>query len=217
MHVRRGRLHVFDAIAARKAALVVIDMQRTFIESGAPSEVAVARAIVPNINRLARALRQSGGVVVWVQATFSRDGPQAWPLFFDHMVNPALAARIHAGLTEGAPGHALWPELQVEATDLRVPKSRYSAFFPGTCDLAAILQARGIDTVLIVGTLTNVCCEASARDAMMAGFKTIMVSDGNAARSDAEHLATLVSVIQFVGDVYTTDEVIALLRENSAP
>ena len=68
-----------------------------------------------------------------------------------------------------------------------------------------------IDTVLIAGTMTNVCCEASARDAMMDGFKTILVADANAARSDAEHLSALVNVVQFFGDVRATDELLEIL------
>jgi ureidoacrylate peracid hydrolase len=60
--------------------------------------------------------------------------------------------------------------------------------------------------------MTNVCCEASARDAMMDGFKTVMVSDANAARSDAEHVAALATIVQFFGDVRSTDEVVEILR-----
>src|SRR4030095_2804557 len=66
---RRGRLHVFDALTPRRTALLVIDMQNAWLERGAPWEVPSARGIVPNINRLARALREGGGLVVWIQAT----------------------------------------------------------------------------------------------------------------------------------------------------
>ena len=208
---RRGRLHLFDALDARRSALVVIDMQRSFVAPEAPSAVPAARAIVPNINRLAAGLRAAGGAVAWVQATYTRTGPGYWPLFFDYMVAPELAAQILEGLVEGAPGHALWPELDVRAQDLRVRKNRYSAFFPGACELPALLRERSIDTVLIAGTMTNVCCEASARDAMMDGFKTVMVSDANAARSDAEHVASLATLLQFFGDVRSTDEVMGIL------
>lgn len=208
---RRGRLHLFERIDARRSALAVIDMQHAFVEPGAPSAVATAREIVPNINRLASALRSRGGTVAWVQATYTREGPGYWPLFFDYMVTPELSGRILGALTDGAPGHALWAELDVQPQDLRVRKNRYSAFFPGACELPQRLRSRGVDTVLIAGTMTNVCCEASARDAMMDGFKTIVVSDANAARSDAEHVASLATILQFFGDVRTTSEVIALL------
>lgn len=211
LRLRRGRLHLFDALEARRTALAVIDMQQSFVAEGAPSAVATAREIVPNINRLAGALRRRGGAVAWVQATYMREGPGYWPLFFDHMVAPQLAAAILDGLTEGQPGHALWRELDVQPADLRVRKNRYSAFFPGACPLPELLCERGVDTVLITGTMTNVCCEASARDAMMAGFKTVMVADANAARSDAEHVAALATLAQFFADVRSSDEVLEML------
>ena len=93
-----------------------------------------------------------------------------------------------------------------------MPKNRFSAFLPSASALAGMLKSRGIESVLIGGTLTNVCCEASARDAAMQDFKTTIVSDANAARSDGEHLATLITFIQSFGDVRTADDLIALLR-----
>lgn len=209
---RRGKLHLFDSLDPRRTALAVIDMQHAFVEPGAPSAVTTAREIVPNINRLADALRTGGGGVAWVQATYTRSGPGYWPLFFDTMVTPELSQRILGALTEGSPGHALWHELDARPGDLHVRKNRYSAFFPGACELPARLRERGIDTVLIAGTMTNVCCEASARDAMMDGFRTVVLSDANAARSDAEHVASLATILQFFGDVRSTAETIALLR-----
>jgi ureidoacrylate peracid hydrolase len=209
---RRGKRHIFEALEAARTALVVIDMQHSFVAPDAASAVPEAREIVPNINRLAASLRSAGGVVAWVQATYTREGPGYWPLFFDYMVSAEMSSRILAGLTEGAPGHALWHELDVRSKDVVSKKNRYSAFFPGASDLPARLTQRSIDTVLIAGTMTNVCCEASARDAMAAGFKTIVVSDANAARSQAEHVASLVTLAQFVGDVRSTEEVIQLIR-----
>jgi len=211
LRTRRGKLHLFDSLEPRRTALVVIDMQKSFVEPGAPSAVPTAREIVPNINRAASALREAGGVVAWVQATYTRAGPGYWPLFFDYMVTPELSVRILEALTDGNPGHALWHELDVRAGDLRVSKNRYSAFFPGACELPARLRERGVDTVLIAGTMTNVCCEASARDAMMDGFKTVVLSDANAARSDGEHVASLATILQFFGDVRATDEITAML------
>jgi isochorismate hydrolase len=73
------------------------------------------------------------------------------------------------------------------------------------------LRAEGFDTVLIGGTVTNVCCESSARDAMMMNFRTVMVADANAAMSDAEHNASLANFWHIFGDVMTVDHVIARL------
>ena len=66
------------------------------------------------------------------------------------------------------------------------------------------------ETILFTGIVTNFCCETSARDAMMLGYRAVMVSDGNAARHEDDHLAELSSVIQSCGDVRPTDEVIQM-------
>ena len=73
------------------------------------------------------------------------------------------------------------------------------------------MRARGIDTVLITGTVTNVCCESTARDAMMRNFRTIMVSDGNAASNDQDHANSLIAFYLNFGDVETTDAIVAHL------
>ena len=90
-------------------------------------------------------------------------------------------------------------------------KYRFSAFLPGTCELPDRLRSRGLDTVLIVGAVTNVCCESSARDAMMTNFKTVMVTDANAAMTMGEHQASLTAFYLMFGDVMDTDFVIQRL------
>ncbi len=105
----------------------------------------------------------------------------------------------------------MWPGLDVAAGDLKVRKSRFGAFVPGASDLHSILQARGIDTLIITGTATNVCCESTARDAMMMNYNVAFVSGGTATHSDVEHNATLGNLIASFADIMTTDEVIARL------
>ena len=83
--------------------------------------------------------------------------------------------------------------------------------FQDSSNIEEILRGRGLDTVLITGTVTNVCCESTARDAMMLNYKVIFLSDANAANSDAEHNATLATVLRVFGDVVSTDEAIGLL------
>ena len=79
----------------------------------------------------------------------------------------------------------------------------------------SILNGSG-NVAIITGTVTNVCCESSARDAMMLNFKTIMVSDANAAFTDDEHNATLASFYTTFGDVMDTDALIECLERNAA-
>ena len=80
-------------------------------------------------------------------------------------------------------------------------------------NLDAILRRRDIDTIVVTGTVTNVCCESTTRDAMMMNYKCVMVSDANAALSDEEHNATLASMMARFSDVRSTAEVVALLSQ----
>ena len=77
-------------------------------------------------------------------------------------------------------------------------------------------MSRGIDTILVTGTVTNVCCESTARDAMMRNFRAIMVTDGNATFTDEEHNAALMSFYLVFGDIMSTDFAIACLERNAA-
>ena len=210
---RRGRLHPFEAIEPQKTALVVVDMQNCFCAPGAAGEVALAKEIVPNINVLAQATRAAGELVAWVQTSLSRRDD--WPVFMNMLLLPEVADRYVRDLHPDGEGYKLWPALAPEPDDLYVTKNRFSAFLPSACRLPQVLRSRGIDTVLVVGTLTNVCCESSARDAAMSDFKTVMVSDGNACRSDEEHIASLSTFLQVFGDVRSTEEIVSLMRNPS--
>ena len=211
---RRGRPFAFERIVPPRTALVVIDLQNAFLSPGSAGEVPMARAIVPTVNRLAAAARRRGGCVVWVQ--MQADAGRAdggWPVFFGELFSPQVSRAYICGLHPGSEGHRLWPELEVHATDLRAAKDRFSAFLPGACDLGPRLRDRGVDTLLIAGTLTSVCCESSARDAAMLGFRVIMVSDANASRTDEDHRASLIALYQSFADVRSSAEVLDLLRE----
>jgi ureidoacrylate peracid hydrolase len=192
----------------------VIDMQNAFVAPGAPIEVPAARAIVPAINRLAAELRGRGIPVIWVLHQNAAGGAD-WHGFFEVFVRPENRARAAQALSQGSELQKLWPDLEVDAADLRLAKNRYSAFI-GQGSLREVLAGLGRDTLLIAGTKTNVCCESTARDAMMLDHKVVLLSDCTAALSDEEHRATLENMIQQFGDVLTADEALALLS-SSAP
>jgi len=206
---RRGRLHLYDRIDTARSALVVIDMQNAFCKPGAPVEVPRSREIVPALNRLAADLRARGGAVAWITSAFrERAGASDWENFFRHIVASEVRERTLAYMAPGAEGVALWRELETAPGDLFLTKNRYSCLAPGACELEKSLRDRGIDTLLIGGTKTNVCCETAARDAFDRDFNVVMVSDGCAALSDREHQAALESIIQQFGDVMTAREVV---------
>ena len=212
VEARCGTTHPFNDRVPARTAFVVIDMQLGFMDPAISHACCpMAEQIVPAINRLAGALREAGGAVFWIQNTHDASCDAGWSVM-QRMATPASRARRVAAMTEGSAGHALWPSLDVRPEDEKVLKRRFSAFIQGSSDLPARLLARGFDTVLIGGTVTNVCCESSARDAMMLDFRTIMVADANAAMSDAEHNASLAAFWNIFGDVMTVDHVIARLK-----
>ncbi len=201
---RRGTAHPFAEIDPARTALVVIDMQVGYLhERGGYMACAAARDAVPQVNRLAAGLRTAGGLVAWVQNTHDESCLRTWTVQ-QTMNSAASNAARNAAMTPGSAGHALWPALDVRPGDEVVLKRRYSAFIPGTCDLESVLRARGIDTILMAGTLTNVCCESSARDAMMLDFRVVMVSDACATTSQEEHDAALAGFYATFGDVMDT-------------
>jgi len=207
---RQGKLLSHDEIDAARSALVVVDMQNHFVAKGFPAEIPLSREIVPAINGLARAMRAAGGLVVWVQTT-ATGALEHWGNRHKYMLTPERTAERLASLSEDAEGFKLYAELEPLSGDLRVKKIKYSAFISGSSDIDAQLTSRSIDTVLVAGTATNVCCESSARDAMMLDYRVIMLSDANAATTDEEHAATLNNFMLFFGDVMTADEAIARL------
>src|SRR5580700_7274630 len=107
---RQGKLVSHDTIDAARGALVVIDMQNYFVAEGFPLEVPVAREIVPNINRLATAMRNAGGLVVWVQTT-ATGGLERWGNHHRHTLSAEGARTRLASLDEAAEGFKLYPAL----------------------------------------------------------------------------------------------------------
>jgi ureidoacrylate peracid hydrolase len=209
---RRGRYHLFDRLEPARTALIVIDMQSAFCAPGAPAEVPAARGIVEPINRLTGELRALGVPVIWVLHANERIGGKSdWELFFNTIVADEMRDKTLASLT--AARQSVWEALVTTPHDRTVLKNRYSAFIPGSSAIERVLRGIGIDTVLVAGTKTNVCCESTARDAMMLDFKVVMVEDCCAALSDDEHRSALENVIQQFGDVMTADEVLLRLRQ----
>ena len=208
---RRGKLHVFNDLDPARTAHVVVDLQNGFMAPGQPAEIPAARDIVANVNRISAALRVGGGLVIYIQNTIDATAKQAWSNWFNYMSGDGRAEAMDAAFAPGSYGHSLWPELDVQPADLKVKKNRFGAFVPDSSHLHAELQARNIDTVIVTGTATNVCCESTARDAMMMNYKVIFVSDGTATFNDDEHNATLGIMLAMFADVMTTDEVVARL------
>ena len=208
----RGCTHMFDRLDPARTAHIIVDLQNGFMEPGATVEIPQAREIVPNVNRISATVRAAGGLNVFIRYLIDDTAIVQWSTWFTYFATPERRKSMNETFCRGCHGFELWPELQVQRKDLIVDKTRFGAFVPGSSDLHDILQARGIDTLIITGTATNVCCESTARDAMQMNYKVIFVADANATNTDAEHNATLNNMMRLFADVMTTEELLGFLQ-----
>ncbi|HUB94221.1 MAG TPA: isochorismatase family cysteine hydrolase [Verrucomicrobiae bacterium] len=199
---RRGRLHAFPNLNSKKTALVVIDLD-TGTVARVNDEI---RKFIPIVNSVATALRKRGGTLAWVTTPIRKANDNFRAVYGQQL------SEMYEG--EGVPeGKAtvLWHELNSQPQDVYAIKAGASAFFPGKGNLHEQLQRRGINTVLIVGAVTNVCCEASARDAAELEYKVTMISDALWGHGNGLHEATLATFFRNYGDVRPASEVLELI------
>lgn len=194
-------------------ALINVDMQRCFVE-GSPLASPEGPALVQRINQLSQICRASGALVVHTRGWMRPDGSNLGVM--GQLVPPFIVALY----TEGADSAQLHDSLDVAADDIIVNKPRYGAFF-GT-DLELILRSRGVNTVIISGIATNICCETTAREAAQRDFRVLFLSDGTATKemngvAAAElQRATCASLGMVFAKITTIDEVIDALRPQVA-
>jgi len=162
----------FD-IAPSRTALLVIDMQNAFLQEGRPFEVPRGRTMLPALNRLISACRERGILVINTIHVLGEYGGEVglWQEF-----NSAYVER--STLLKNSKDVQLYSELDHSESDVVITKPAYNAFY-GT-ELEYILNVKGIDTLIIAGVVTPLCCEATAREARHRNFKVIFLSDGNA-------------------------------------
>jgi ureidoacrylate peracid hydrolase len=204
-----------DPIEPRRTAHLVVDLQNGFMREGAPVEVPTAREIVPNVNRISAALRAAGGTNVFLRMNLALPAAETWRSFWNHIPDSERASRV-AAFSEDSPHFALWDGLDVGDDDLVVDKARFGAFVPGASTLHDQLISRHIDTLVITGTLTNVCCESTARDAMQMDYRVVFVADATATVSDEAHNATLENMLSYFADVVSTTQVVDVLTAPAA-
>lgn len=207
----RGRFRAVGRIDPSLAAHIVINLQNAFVAPHQPLEIPTAREIVPNVNRISRALRSAGGRVVHVQNT--ADAGAAGNCSNYWSLSAATRERIASCFRPGSEGHALWPALDLDPRDLTLPKRHFSALSSSSSPLHVALQTLQIETLIITGTPTNICCESTARDAMSLGYKVIFVDDATAGLDDGEHNAALGNMLVMSADVMCTNEVLILIAQ----
>jgi ureidoacrylate peracid hydrolase len=208
---RDSRRWILDNLDARRTAHIVVDLQHGFLAPGAAVEVEFAREIVGAVNDVSRALRAAGGVNVFLRMNLATDAHATWKSFSDHLDDRAAAERVRTTFSPGSEGFELWGDLDVAPADLIVDKTRFGAFVPGASNLHELLRERDVDTLIISGTLTNVCCESTARDAMQMDYRVLFLADATATLSDAVHNATLNNMAMIFATVIWTKELVDAL------
>jgi len=158
-------------VIPQKMALLSVDMQSCFVEKS-PIAAPGGFAVLERINRLTQVCRDNGITVIHTSHVLREDGSnigllgELGPHITDGMIN------------RGAESAALHPGLHLVESDILLDKPRFGSFH-GT-DLELILRTRGIDSIIIGGIATNICCETTAREAHARDFRVFFVSDGTA-------------------------------------
>jgi len=215
---RRDRLEVFESLDPKKTALLAIDMQRAWTDPDGSWYFPQAREAIEPINHLASTLRLGGGRVVWIQHVTGQPGtPEYWATYLDNFLSDAQRDGALAAIQEGSPFRDLDPGLDVQESDMRIAKRRYSAMIRTSSNLEWVLREQGIDTVIVAGVQTNMCVESTARDAMMLDFKVFMPHDASAARTPEDHLAGLRTVAQVFADIRPVNDLVALIEQGRGP
>jgi biuret amidohydrolase len=195
------------AIDFRKSALLIIDMQRDFLEPGGfgaalGNDVTRLQAAVGPCRNLLDAARRSGILVIHTREGHRPDLSDAPPLKVDRG-DPAL--RIGAPgpmgriLVRGEPGHDIIPELYPVVGEPVIDKPGKGAFYQ--TDLELLLHNRGITTLLVCGVTTEVCVNTTVREANDRGFRCVVLSDCCASYFPDFHQAGL-AMIKAQGGIF---------------
>jgi len=186
-----------------KSALMVIDMQNDFVLDGAIMEVKEAKHQLPKIKNLIAKCRELNVPVLYtVHETDAALNPLEIAAF-PHLKN--------AGMRTGTAGVEVVDELGPQPEDVIIRKKRFSAFYQTDLDLILRnMRDSSIDTIIVCGTVTNICCESTARDAFFRDYKVVFGSDICSALTPEAHEATLANMDIF-GRVLDCESIIEAL------
>ena len=191
-HPRRRMSFKFDMSSS---ALLVLDMQKFFLDRSSHAFVPSGRIVIPNIQKLTKAFRYASRPIIFTRhSLLSEEKPGIMGKFWRDVVR------------EGSSYSELDPQLGAEENDLVVRKTRYSAFF--NTKLETILRKKRVGNVVVTGVTTHLCCESTARDAFMRDFEVYFVADGTASWTEDLHLSSLKTVSDGFGMVVTTGDVL---------
>ena len=196
-------------IKPEKTALLVIDMQRAFVDAGSPITCVGAGDFVPMINQLGAKCRTLGIPVIFVKMEFTDYISESGLLAEMHVVYPDSEWEV----VEGRKGVQFCDGLDITKDDYIVPKKRYSALIPGSSILESLLQDLGREELIIVGVATDICVGTTTMDAMMLGYRVFLVSDLTGTFSEERKNMALKVYDRHFAKVMTSREIIEELRD----
>lgn len=185
--------------SAKRALLLIIDMQNDFIAKGAPIECPGGRDIIPNILNVKEWAYKEGIPVVYTQESHRKQK-------VDFGMELRRAEPQHC--LEGTHGRDIVKELTPSDKDYVMIKRRYSAYYQ--TDMEFLLRGLHRDQVIIVGAATNVCVYTSALETQQRDMEAIVLRDCVAGTSPELHRAFLKNIEYVVGDVITSNQMMTL-------
>ena len=160
------------------SALLVIDMQRSFLSPDSHAFLPAARAVIPNVRKLAQAFRDADRPVIFTRHAVRDDE------------DPGVMGEWWADvIRDGDPISEIEPSVDMQPTDVLIRKTKYNAFF-GT-ELEDVLRKRQVTKVVICGVMTHLCCETTAREAFTRDYEVYFVVDGTATQDEEFHVSSI--------------------------
>lgn len=182
-----------------KTALIIVDLIRDFTRPDGAVYYPETGKILPNVKTLLNKARETSTLVIFMQHRYR-----------NHKFDLNLR-NMRRSCIEGTEGVEIDPMLDVdEKQDFLIPKRRYSAFY-GT-DLDLVLREHGIEHLIIVGTKTNNCINATALDAHYRAYDTHVVSDCVATNDPEAQRVYLKDMAKYICKVDTLKETLSQLE-----
>jgi nicotinamidase-related amidase len=197
----------------KQVALLIVDMQNDFVRRGAPLEVPDARNTIAPHRALLQAFRHRGWPVVYTRFLSQQESNLLWN--WSPQCRPPTKCcwhghrRRYADAADELECADVIDELAPASADVIIDKFGYGAFH-GTA-LANILESRNIKSLLVTGTVTQICVEETAREAFHYGFRTTIVSDAVSSFAPDLHAATLKNFAMKFGWVVDSAELLRRL------
>jgi nicotinamidase-related amidase len=205
----KGELQVLE-LDPERTALIIVDMQNDFVRQGAPLEVPDARGTIDNHRKLLKRFRDRPRLIVFTRFIAGPARTLIWN--WSTVLSPPTCCcwpgfmRSYKDVEGTRDAAAVIDELAPLPNELQVDKYNYGAFH--RTSLLDSLQARGVEAVVVTGTVTQICVDETARGAFREGLKAVMISDAVSSFDQALHHAALTNFAMKFGWVMSTDEVL---------